>query len=598
MKELFSLTFPNKEICSEEAMYVRLSEQNAFCDGDGIVFSNGGNASFNTYFNALACRKYTTYCNIDTLFATVDFCGDFIFEIYGATHKKENDIPLVQQRICSQERTTIKIEIPRDAYNRFDMIYMRFNSQGEGRIFGGSYTALEGELPCRVSIAVVICTYKREKYVLRNLRLIQDFLQKSKYFKNDDIHFYVIDNGHTLSPDNIENSFVSLYKNKNCGGSAGFTRGLLEAGHSDRNHTHVLFMDDDVLLDCHVFAKLYMILCLRKNEYKNMSIGGTMIRLSDKITQHEAGAIWDGKRIINLGKNMKLTEWSSVLHNEDLQKPNYNAWWFCCFPITCLYTVGCPLPLFIKTDDIEYGLRNNGDILIMNGISVWHEDFEGKYDGFVEYYIKRNELILTAMQEKKDYTAFQIVKLFKSVSKQLVFQRYFIADLIFKAYEDFLKGADFLLQTDGEQLNKELMQACPLMLDSETLQKNGTPFNEASYLDSLVPIKSKPIQLLTLNGYLLPQYFYKTRKNGCHTVDAARCIPSNFFLHKRVLHWDASRQKGYVTVQKRTALIKYAFKLLSMSFCMLFGYKKALNSYRMHKKELTSEEFWHLYLNL
>lgn len=597
MKELFSLTFPNEDVCPEEAMYVRLSEQNVSCDGEKIVFSKGGSASFNTYFNALACRKYITYCDIDALFAVADFCGDFIFEICGATHERESDVSIVRQQIFSAERTAVKIEIPHEAYARFDMIYMRLYSQGDGKFFGGSYIALEEETPCRVSLAVVICTYKREKYVLRNLHLIRNFLQEGKYLNNDDIHFYVIDNGHTLLANEVENSFVSLYKNKNCGGSAGFTRGLIEACHSEKKHTHVLFMDDDVLLDCRVFSKLHTILRLRKNEYKNMSVGGTMIRLSDKITQHEAGAIWDGKRIINLGKDMKLTEWSSVLQNEALPKPNYNAWWFCCFPITCLRNVGCPLPLFIKTDDIEYGLRNKGDILVMNGISVWHEDFEGKYDGFVEYYIKRNELILTAMQEKESHTAFQIVKLFKGVSKQLVFQRYFIADLIFKAYGDFLKGADFLLQTDGEQLNKELMQSCPPMLDKETLEKNGTPFDETSYFDSLVPIKSKLVQTVTLNGYLLPQCFYKTRKKDCRTVDAARCIPSNFFLHKRVLHWDTSRQKGYVTVQKRTALIKYALKLLGMSVRMLFGYKKALNSYRMHKKELTSEEFWHRYLN-
>lgn len=36
------------------------------------------------------------------------------------------------------------------------------------------------------------------------------------------------------------------------------------------------------------------------------------------------------------------------------------------------------------------GLRANGQFIFMNGISIWHEAFENKLPGFLEYYDIRN----------------------------------------------------------------------------------------------------------------------------------------------------------------------------------------------------------------
>ncbi|RAZ20198.1 glycosyltransferase family 2 protein, partial [Klebsiella oxytoca] len=52
-----------------------------------------------------------------------------------------------------------------------------------------------------------------------------------------------------------------------------------------------------------------------------------------------------------------------------------------------------PLPIFIRGDDLEYGLRNMKTLILMNGICVWHEPFENKYSSFLAYYVIRNRLI-------------------------------------------------------------------------------------------------------------------------------------------------------------------------------------------------------------
>ena len=36
---------------------------------------------------------------------------------------------------------------------------------------------------------------------------------------------------------------------------------------------------------------------------------------------------------------------------------------------------GLPLPIFVRGDDIEFSMRNNKEIVSLNGINVWHDPF-------------------------------------------------------------------------------------------------------------------------------------------------------------------------------------------------------------------------------
>lgn len=90
------------------------------------------------------------------------------------------------------------------------------------KLFDGGYGTLE-EKKRNVSLAVVICTFKREEYVKSNVKSLCDFARR----KEEDVTVYVIDNGQTLKSEDVEGAL--LFKNKNLGGSGGFTRGMIEA---------------------------------------------------------------------------------------------------------------------------------------------------------------------------------------------------------------------------------------------------------------------------------------------------------------------------------------------------------------------------------
>ncbi len=462
-------------------------------------------------------------------------------------------------------------------------VYFTLDSK-DGILHGGDFSCTAVQVQ-PVNIAVVICTFRREPFLLRNHRAITDYLAHQNILNPDNIHFYIVDNGKTLDKRMVENTYTTLIPNQNTGGSGGFTRGYYEALHSGRNHTHILFMDDDIVLDCEMLLRVYSLLVLAKD--RNLSVGGTMLKLSDFITQHEAGSFWNGKKIHSIGNGLDMTKRDNVFGVSCYPKGDYNAWWFYCFPADWQAKYGYPLQFFIKVDDIEYSLRCADDIAVLSGIAVWHDDFEGKYDGFQEYYIKRNELILTSVNDQKPYALYQVRKLILCVMRQVAYQRYFLADIVLRSYDDYLKGWEHFYHTDTERLNQELMASCQGLLSDEELRQYGVFYDETMYAASRQEKRHFWRQLFSLNSYLIPKCFFKKDKEGFFITDLARCRYTNCYRHKKLLHYDRERHKGYVTEMKHSMLWKYAFLLVGKSVKFLVKYPAVRRGYKEHLKELS-----------
>lgn len=101
------------------------------------------------------------------------------------------------------------------------------------------------------------------------------------------------------------------------GGSGGFTRGIIEALRRKEEFSHVLLMDDDILLESNVLVKTVRFLQIVRSEHQDLAIGGSMLRLDDMAVQHEAGGKWTGRKIVNLNKGFNLCNVSDLLKNED-----------------------------------------------------------------------------------------------------------------------------------------------------------------------------------------------------------------------------------------------------------------------------------------
>ena len=90
-----------------------------------------------------------------------------------------------------------------------------------------------------------------------------------------------------------------------------------------------------------------------------------------------------------------------------------------------------------------------------------------------------------------------------------------------------------------------------------------------------------------MNGYLIPSVFYRKDKDGFSIADLAKCRIVNFYKHKKVLHYDVAKRKGFVTQQRRTKLLKNIFKLIFKSIKFLIKYPAVRKGYKQHLKELS-----------
>ena len=580
---LRSILFPREEICDKTELYYREKYGSVVRCDQGQQLHIHGTATFDTYFNTLPVEKYEGYCSLSTLWLRLKVCGTFVLRVFGVVNRTTETL-LLEKHLRQETPAEQMIDLTDCLGKEYWHLYFTLTTE-DGVLYGGAFLADSTETQ-PVNIAVVICTYRREPFLLRNHREIVRYLTDSLVLSAGNLHVYIVDNGRTLERSQIDNEYVTLVPNENTGGSGGFTRGYREAVESGRGFTHILFMDDDIILDGEMLLRVYSLLRLRREDERELAVGGTMLKLSDSVTQHEAGALWNGEQLYSIGNGADMTQRDDVFAAVDEPAPDYNAWWFYCFPADWQKQYGYPLPFFVKEDDIEYSLRCEAEIAIISGIAVWHEDFDGKYDGFQEYYIKRNELILTSVNRQKPYALFQVRKLILSVMKQTVYQRYFLADLIFRAYDDYLKGGQHFLHTDTIRLNEELMAACqPLLNDEDLWTQYGVVFDEDKYAVSLTEPENLKRQALSLNGYLVPYVFYHKDTNGYSMCDLARCRIVNFYKHKRVLHYDKRLRKGYVTIQRKRMLWWNLLRLCGKSLKFLVLYPFVRRSYRRMLEE-------------
>ena len=450
------------------------------------------------------------------------------------------------------------------------------------------------------NIAINICTFKREPFVIRNI----DILHSSIIDHPDNplyghLQIYISDNGKSLPKQRLNNETVHIVENKNVGGAGGFARGLIEIMHNSEKFaaTHALMMDDDVIIEPEALFRTYSLLRCRKQEYADLFVGGAMLRLDNQAIQVESGASWNAGKLVSNKSAWDLRKLDLCLLNEHEEYVEYNAWWYCCTPMQVVTSDNLPLPIFIRGDDLEYGLRNMKHLALMNGICVWHEAFENKYSSFLQYYILRNLLYDNSLHFENYKLGEFLVRLYKNVIREIVYYRYKNVALIFRGVKDFLKGVEFLKTTDGEVLHQQIMEKGYKAMPVDQLE--GVAFRIDDYENSMEESENKVQKLwrfITLNGYLLPTK--KLSENHMKVVSMAQCRPINFYRAKQVLNYDPASKKGFVTKRSWRQTIGIGFELIGMTVEIMMHFTKAKREFKKDVVQITNESFWEKYLSM
>jgi len=447
--ELFRLSVPDNAPEGCESLYYRMVRGNLTKVQNGYELSDNATVATDTYFNIFSSSKYAEYTKAENITFTTRVSGKMDVCLHVCTSEKDDIIKQVP--VDSEMPVNVSLEFNINGLSDKENVtchYISFESKGASKIHEfGSYSIQAEQSDVR--LAIVICTFNREKYVRKTIAALKNMISDPSY-DSKQIDVFIIDNGRTLTEDICSESYIHLIPNRNLGGSGGFARGMIEA--CEHNATHILLMDDDIVLDPNAIYKTLNILRILKEERKDAFILGGMLDSDEPTMQFEAGSMYDGKFTRRKG-GLDLELQESLMLNDLFEKTDYGAWWYMCMPAHVCDN-NLPLPFFIKMDDVEYGIRSTKDHIVMNGIGMWHESFINKANRISDnYYHERNFRIVNSVH------GFHATELFfKKVLYCISLSDYASVYLCFRAVSDYMQGIDFLLNNDAEKLHAELCE--------------------------------------------------------------------------------------------------------------------------------------------
>jgi len=598
-----NIVFPteSKHMMCKELFY---HGENGYLDRENqtITLGTGQAIDFISYINSCSWAKWKKYTNAQNVSLNLDIEGSFELRYVGYTMEYRE---LVRKEFGVIKKEGAGREIVSFDYEDNDetIIGVEITAIDRCSVYGGFYEVeYEGDLN-EIELSLATTTCRKEDFIRKNIQLIKDSILNGDDDIKDHLTVHVVDNGRTLKDEEIVGEHVLLHPNPNTGGSGGFARGMMESIHQEKQATHVLLMDDDVLVLPESMKRLYHLLRLRKDEYKSRFISGAMLRYEKPMMQHEdIGTLSQELLFRPLKPALDNSEIESLVKNEDAYYSSHNkfsAWWYCCIPMDTIKKNGLPMPFFVRGDDSEYSLRCKAQFISMNGIFVWHMGFALKFNAAMDVYQQFRNLLI-ASDTNETFGQINIYSTFTAFFyKELMKFNYSAVELQLRAFEDYLKGPDFLLKSDGEAIIKANAK---LNEKYEPLSQHpdiNIYMIEDCYEDAPGKIRDKVLFRLTHNGQrMCPEFLY-------HKTATLPVAAFDFSIQ----HQKISMVKQYAAVnpfEEKVAirtLDKARYHKLMKRYKKLDGFYKKNHSklaaeYRNAKEYMTSEEFWRKYLGM
>ncbi|MEF9892080.1 MAG: glycosyltransferase [Anaerorhabdus sp.] len=550
--------------------------------------------SFETYFNVFNIGKYNKYTNLTHISLEILVKGNFKIELVKRNSDLSETVLFTKSKIfLSKDIIRLTVNFNEINVQEEDYLFMRISSiSGFVEIYEGRWDSSINTIN-QVKIAVCICTYKREDYVLKTIRSICDSLFSNIDNYSNKISIIVSDNAGTLDCSEFSNYPVYIVKNKNFGGSGGFTRCLLEVCKSD--FTHILMQDDDILLEPECLKRTLTLTELLKTEFQDVSIAGGMFTFETPFIQFEASALWKGKPV-SLKHDLDMRYKDALIQNNRLEPADYSAWWYQCMSVKGIKD-NYPIPFFIKCDDVEFGLRLHRTIIVMNGICVWHESFLKKSNPYIEYYSTRNALVTNSLCERTYSFEKAIIVEIQLFVRCLLKQKYSAAYFHMLALCDYKKGVNFFLNTNEEDLNNWLRSEDKRVKEIYT---KSIEFNNELIINFENSEKKKNTEKSFISAIrVFLNFFHPFRlKYENKIIDISDEKMSNYIGCQSVIHYNSYDKSIYLTAIDK----KYFWKILGLfikEIIPIFILKnKYVADYRRNIGTITSQEFWERHLDI
>lgn len=410
--------------------------------------------SFGTYFNAFPASYWRAHTDVKSVRLTVAVDDDATVVVFRSSARgTANRV----ESLKAGPAEPVVIDLPLSNFGDggwywFDLVA----GEKTVKMLSAEWSVEQptGFVPGRATIAVT--TFNRPDYCIKHLKT---FAEDRDVLEAIDV-LLITDQGTSLvrdQPDYAESaaklgSKFRLIEQGNIGGSGGFARGMLEAT-SNTDSKYVLLLDDDVLIETEGILR-----AINFGDFcrKPTIVGGHMFNLYERSVMHTFGEEVDLYKFfwgpVDTTKeahdfsasNLRTTPWMHRRIDVD-----FNGWWMCLIPTEVIRKIGLALPVFIKWDDAEFGLRakkHGYQTVSLPGAAVWHMPWTEKDDtiDWQAYFHQRNRWLAALI-----YSPYQrggsLPRLsFMSDVKHLLSMQYSAVDLRLNALSDLLEGPEHL----------------------------------------------------------------------------------------------------------------------------------------------------------
>jgi galactofuranosylgalactofuranosylrhamnosyl-N-acetylglucosaminyl-diphospho-decaprenol beta-1,5/1,6-galactofuranosyltransferase len=416
--------------------------------------SSGEKLSFGTYFNAFPASYWRRWTIVDDVTLTVEVQGR------GAT-------VIVYKSMARGHSQRVAAESTEDG----QVTRFTFPLTLKPFIDGGWYwyDVVAGDDDVVVSSAewtaevpedradhgtvdIVITTMNRPDYVSKLLTQIGETEELRPYLDS----VMAIEQGTQLMRDSeffpaAEKSLGDLLRvieQGNLGGSGGYARGQLESVRKG-TATYAMMMDDDVVCEPEGIIRAVTFGDLAK---RPTIVGGHMFNIYKRSQLHSFGEIVQPWRFWWKTREDGYNEWDFAARNlrsarwlHKRADVDFNGWFMCLIPRQVLAEVGLSLPLFLKWDDSEFGLRareHGYPTVSFPGAAVWHIPWTDKNDGldWQSYFHQRNRFVAALLHSTYPRGGRMVRESLNHQIKHLVAMQYATVAMRHQALEDVLAG--------------------------------------------------------------------------------------------------------------------------------------------------------------
>ncbi len=245
---------------------------------------------------------------------------------------------------------------------------------------------------------------------------------------------------------------LRIIEQGNLGGSGGYARGQLESVRKG-TATYAMMMDDDVVCEPEGVIRAVTFGDLAR---RPTLVGGHMFSLFSRSRMHSFGEVVQPWRFWWMTRLDGYSDWDFAARNlrsarwlHKRADVDFNGWFMCLIPRSVLAEIGLSLPLFLKWDDAEYGLRAKEagyPTVTFPGAAVWHVPWTDKNDAvdWQAYFHQRNRFVAALLHSRYPRGGRMIQESLNHQISHLVAMQYSTVEIRHQALEDILAGPQTL----------------------------------------------------------------------------------------------------------------------------------------------------------